>query len=149
MNKKHFAIRRINYTFAPSFKQSEIGIDSARSEVHNHEPNWEMWHKINMKVVNFTTPTQKQPQSLLVIDEAMLRTLLQEEIKIALRSMKNEKPQPYTRNEAMQVLHIKETALWVLQQNGTLHPFRVGGRVLFNREEVDAVAQGKKGGRYV
>lgn len=78
-----------------------------------------------------------------------MRELLEEVIGNALRSARDEKPQPYSRAEVMEILHCKETSLWTLQQNGTLHPIKIGGKVLFNRAEVDALLQNrivKKGG---
>lgn len=81
--------------------------------------------------------------NLIMMDETMLRSLLEEVVVKALESAKNESPKPYTRKEAMEVLHCKDTTLWNYQQRGMLNPYHLGKQVLYEREEIDNLLNGR------
>ena len=72
-----------------------------------------------------------------MLDETQLSNLLRTIVAEALTEVKDYQARPYSRQDVMNLLSIKETTLWQMQQNGTLHPFKVGGKVLFERSEVD------------
>jgi hypothetical protein len=49
-------------------------------------------------------------------------------------------PRLFTRAEALAILKIGETTLWLLQRTGKLKPIRIGSRVLFNAAEIERLA---------
>jgi hypothetical protein len=49
-------------------------------------------------------------------------------------------PRLFTRAQALALLKIGETTLWLLQRTGKLKPIRIGSRVLFPATEIERLA---------
>lgn len=86
-----------------------------------------------------TTPliNFNEPQQLFIVDANTLRTTIFDIVKKALQEVKNEVEKPYSRKQVKALLQISDATLYGMQKAGKIHPKHIGGKVFFDKQEID------------
>ena len=93
--------------------------------------------------------TQPQQQTLLMCDEAQLRTVIADTVKDVMKQAKAEaeaakEMATMTREEVAKLCNVTKPTLWRWKKTGYLVPKRAGNRVLYLKSDVERMLQ--KGG---
>lgn len=79
-----------------------------------------------------------QPSVDKLVEEAVLKVFA----KFAPRE--HTRPKLVPKDEAQEVLHTSDVTLWRWEKKGYLIPVRIGGKIFYKTEDIDALQENKR-----